>query len=55
MNYIVKKEDSLDWILEKFDLDYETFRKANPQMTPVFLKENEMIYIPNKNEGNLLN
>lgn len=56
MNYIVKKEDTLDWILEKFDMNYERFRKANPQLDPIFLKENAMINIPHiNNERNRLN
>lgn len=55
-NYLVKKGDTLDWILDKFDLDYESFRNANPQLSPIFLKENEMIFVPHtSDEGKRLN
>ena len=48
--YIVKKGDSLEWILEHFQMNYETFRDMNPHFSPIMLKENEMIYIPNINK-----
>ena len=46
MPYIVKKGDTLDWVLDHFKLDYDTLRNANPQMSPLMLEENEVIYIP---------
>ena len=46
MPYIVKKGDHLDWILEHFDIDYDTFRETNPQLSPFMLAENEIVYIP---------
>ena len=46
MPYIVKKGDHLDWILEHFDIDYDTFREANPQLSSFMLAENEIVYIP---------
>ena len=48
MPYIIKKGDHLDWILEHFDLDYDEFREANPQLSPIVLNENEIVYIPDK-------
>lgn len=47
MPYIVKAGDSLDGLLEHFDISYEAFREANPQMPPLMLTENEVVYIPN--------
>ena len=44
--YIVQNGDTLDWLLEHFNLDYETFRYANPQMKPIVLAENDVVYIP---------
>lgn len=46
MPYIIKPGDSLDWILEHFDIDYKELRDANPQMEPLMMPENEVIYIP---------
>ena len=46
MPYIIKKGDTLDWLLEHFNMDYPAFRLANPQMQPFVLTENEVVYIP---------
>ena len=44
--YIIQSGDTLDWLLEHFNMDYETFRSANPQMKPIMLTENDVVYIP---------
>lgn len=46
MPYIIKKGDTLDWLLEHFNIDYPTFRSANPQIQPFVMTENEVVYIP---------
>jgi spore germination protein YaaH len=50
--YIIQKGDTLDWLLEHFNLDYDTFRRANAQLESWQLPENEIVYIPqNTPEG----
>lgn len=46
MPYIIQGGDTLDWLLEHFNMDYKTFRNANPQMKPIMLPENDVVYIP---------
>lgn len=48
--YIIQPGDTLDWLLDHFNMDYNAFRKANPQMQPLLLEENSVVYIPG-NEG----
>ncbi|MDD3221496.1 MAG: LysM peptidoglycan-binding domain-containing protein [Clostridia bacterium] len=48
--YIIQSGDTLDWLLEHFNMDYDMFRKANPQLAPWTLEENSVVYIP-QNEG----
>ncbi len=44
--YIIQNGDTLDWLLEHFNMDYLTFRNANPQMKPIMMTENDVVYIP---------
>lgn len=51
MPYIAKRGDTLNWLLDHFDIDYESLRTANPQMTPLLLTENETIYLPDRSNN----
>lgn len=44
--YITKQGDTLDDLLKQFQMTYDMFRKANPQLTPYVFDENTVIYIP---------
>lgn len=44
--YIIWEGDTLDSVLERFHMDYRTFRDANPQMMPFKMETDSVIYIP---------
>ena len=46
--YIIKKGDTLEWLLDHFKMDYQTFRDINPNLSPIKLPENEVVYIANQ-------
>ena len=44
--YQIQRGDTLDSLLERFSMDYTSFRKANPQMKSLLLPENEVVFLP---------
>ena len=46
MPYVTVEGDTLDEVLDRFHINYETFRKANPQLDAFRFPANTVIYIP---------
>ena len=46
MPYVTVEGDTLDCVLDRFHIDLETFRKANPQLKPFAFPVNTVLYIP---------
>ena len=44
--YQIKQGDTLDELLERFLIDYESFRGVNPQMKSIKLPEGEVVFLP---------
>ena len=44
--YQIKQGDTLDEMLERFLIDYESFRGVNPQMKSIKLPEGEVVFLP---------
>ena len=44
--YTVRAEDDLNSILKLFDMTFDTFARYNPQLMPIPLEENSVIFIP---------
>lgn len=44
--YTITAQDTLNSILKMFNLTFEEFEKLNPQIMPIELPENSIVYIP---------
>ena len=51
--YHIQRGDTLDDLLKRFRMDYESFRKANPQMTSLILPENEVVFLPENRKDSM--
>ena len=44
--YTVRAQDNLNSILKMFNMTFDTFMQYNPQLMPIPLEENSIIFIP---------